>query len=164
LTPTKTWKKIEANVSKWFGSTRTPLSGGNSKFTRSDSLHPRLFIEVKQKKDWAIFNLFDKTKDLAKKEDVVCEDCGGAGEYYPLRPMAGEFFDWEKFNLKLNSGEISLEKCPACGGKGKTKGKIPLLVLHRLNKKDYLLVARLSDVKRIAEEYNGGQEDDGMGL
>jgi hypothetical protein len=115
---------------------------------------------VKQKKDWAIFNLFDKVKELAKKEEVMCDECEGEGAYRPLLCGPDMVISWEELTRRLDAGEIEKVTCPACGGKGKTKGKIPLLVLHRLNKKDYLLVARLSDVKRIAEEYIGGEDDD----
>jgi hypothetical protein len=71
MTPTKTWKSIEASISRFFGTTRTPLSGGNGKMTRSDTLHPRLFIEVKQRKSHSTAKLFRSTKDLAKKESKI---------------------------------------------------------------------------------------------
>ncbi len=40
-------KKYELRVAKFFGTKRTPLSGSNSGHTHSDTLHPRLYIEVK---------------------------------------------------------------------------------------------------------------------
>ena len=43
----KRWKSVEGEIARWFGSTRTPLSGGNSKHTRSDTLHKRFFVECK---------------------------------------------------------------------------------------------------------------------
>jgi len=43
----KRWKSVEGEIARWFGSTRTPLSGGNSKHTRSDTLDKRFFVECK---------------------------------------------------------------------------------------------------------------------
>lgn len=40
-------RKAEYRVAGFFGTVRTPLSGGNSRHTRSDTLHGTLFIEVK---------------------------------------------------------------------------------------------------------------------
>lgn len=54
-----------------FGSQRTPLSGGNSGHTRSDTLHASLFIECKRHKKMAIHGLYRKTKELAEKENKV---------------------------------------------------------------------------------------------
>lgn len=71
MTPTKTWKSIEAHISRMFSTTRTPLSGGNSKMTRSDTLHPRLFIEVKQRKYFSVYPLFRDTKEKGKKEGKI---------------------------------------------------------------------------------------------
>lgn len=42
------WKVCERRAAKFFGTNRTPLSGINSRHdTSSDTLHPRLYIEVK---------------------------------------------------------------------------------------------------------------------
>jgi hypothetical protein len=70
---TKHWKQVEMQVAKFFNSTRTPLSGGNGKITRSDSLHPLLFIECKYglnpPKTWkAIAKLYDETREKAEVE------------------------------------------------------------------------------------------------
>lgn len=68
----KTWKHREQQVAKFFGAKgRTPLSGGNSGHTRSDTLHDRLFIEHKHRKKHAVINLWDEVKPLAKKEKKV---------------------------------------------------------------------------------------------
>jgi hypothetical protein len=46
--PEKSWKQYERRVAAIFGAHRTPLSGGNSRHgTRSDVLHPTLYIECK---------------------------------------------------------------------------------------------------------------------
>lgn len=70
-----TWKQGERCVADFFGSKRTPLSGGNSGHTRSDSLSKYFFVETKYRESNATFKLFEKTKALAKKEKkipVVC--------------------------------------------------------------------------------------------
>ena len=40
----KTWKARERQVARFFNTNRTPLSGGSSRHTRSDSLHKDLFV------------------------------------------------------------------------------------------------------------------------
>ena len=64
----KVWKAAERRVAALFGVTRTPLSGGNGKQTRSDTLHPRLFIETKYRKYFANVTLFLETAALAVAE------------------------------------------------------------------------------------------------
>lgn len=66
------WKAIERRVAAFFGASgRTPLSGGNSGHTRSDTLSDALFIEVKQRKRHAAVKLWDEVKALAKKENKI---------------------------------------------------------------------------------------------
>ena len=75
MTHRNTWKAFEREAATFFCSVRTPLSGGNSRITRSDSLHPRLFIESKYRKRHTVIALWDKTKCLADAEGkipVVC--------------------------------------------------------------------------------------------
>jgi len=69
--PPHTWKGRERQVCSDFGTTRNPLSGGNGKHTRSDSLHDELFIEHKHRKASATIALYDDTKELAGKEGKV---------------------------------------------------------------------------------------------
>ena len=64
----KVWKAFERRVSKFFKTTRTPLSGGNSKQTRSDTLHPKLYIEMKYRKKSTIWTLYEDTRTKAKSE------------------------------------------------------------------------------------------------
>jgi hypothetical protein len=69
------WKVGERDVADFFGTNRTPLSGGSSRHTRSDTLHPTLFVEVKYRKKHAVIGLWDETAKLAAKEKktpVVC--------------------------------------------------------------------------------------------
>ncbi len=69
MTSRGTWKTRERLVARFFGTERTPLSGGSSRHTRSDSLHPRLFIENKLRVKHSAVSLWDRTKKLAKRED-----------------------------------------------------------------------------------------------
>lgn len=64
----KWWKQVERRVADLFGTTRTPLSGGNGKQTRSDTLHPDLFVETKARATHAVVSLWRQTKELARKE------------------------------------------------------------------------------------------------
>jgi hypothetical protein len=71
MTSRSTWKQAESKAAKFLGSERTPLSGGNSKITRSDSLHKDLFIEGKYRAKCATRTLFNATKKLAEQEQKV---------------------------------------------------------------------------------------------
>jgi len=67
----KNWKAQERRIAKLFGTTRTPLSGSNSGGTQSDTLHPRLYIEMKSRKHlpkW-FTKTVDDTKAKAMKEN-----------------------------------------------------------------------------------------------
>ena len=75
MTARNTWKQGERRVAKFFGTKRVPLSGSNSGHTASDTMHHRLFIEVKHRARHAIRTLYDKTKALAKKEDKIPMVC-----------------------------------------------------------------------------------------
>ena len=66
-----TWKSGERRIAKLFGVKRTPLSGGNSRHTRSDSLHEKLFIEVKHSKKYPKEVLVNKTFKEAKNEAKI---------------------------------------------------------------------------------------------
>lgn len=63
-----TWKRRERVIAADFSTDRTPLSGGASGHTRSDTLHPELFIEIKGRASHAAMRLFDQTAILAKAE------------------------------------------------------------------------------------------------
>ena len=71
------WKKFEARVASVFGSTRTPLSGGNSKITRSDSLHSDLFLECKHGIKSAFWTLYQQVRPKAQKERKIPILCLG---------------------------------------------------------------------------------------
>ena len=58
-------------MGRYFGSDRTPLSGGNGGVTRSDTLHDTLFIEHKHHKKHSVISLYDETKEMALKEEKI---------------------------------------------------------------------------------------------
>ena len=68
MTSINTWKGRERQVARFFGTDRTPLSGGNSRYTRSDTLNKKLFVETKMRKNHSAVTLWDQTNALAKQE------------------------------------------------------------------------------------------------
>ena len=78
------WKNFELWIAKLFGSERNPLSGGNGKHSRSDSLHPHLFLSCKHTRNGhkTLFRLVGEETEKAlveKKLPVVFIGRSGAG-------------------------------------------------------------------------------------
>lgn len=71
MTSKYSWQKTEKDVAKDFGTERTPFSGSTSGLTRSDSLHPSIFMECKTKAKHSVKTLYDETKKLAFAEGKV---------------------------------------------------------------------------------------------
>jgi len=71
MTARRTWKQRESDVANFFKGERTPLSGGNSKVTRADVIHDKLFVECKLKKKHTVVTLWDNTAKLAKIEGKI---------------------------------------------------------------------------------------------
>ena len=67
------WKAFERFVSTIFSTTRTALSGGNGKITRSDSLHPNLFVSCKytQSNNKGLRDLVDEEREKAAVENKI---------------------------------------------------------------------------------------------
>lgn len=64
------WKNFEREVAKFFGGQRNPLSGGHSKHTRGDIIHPELYGENKYSQMvplWREYNKLRKRKGAEKK-------------------------------------------------------------------------------------------------
>jgi len=72
---TSNWKGRERKVAKYFGGDRTPLSGGNSKHTRGDVIHPQLYVECKHRKRQAVVSLWRDANEKAKQEDGKIPVC-----------------------------------------------------------------------------------------
>jgi len=67
-----TWKQRERDIASFFGTKRTPLSGGNSGHgTTSDTLSEDLYVELKSRKRFSVVTLWDDTAKKAKKENKV---------------------------------------------------------------------------------------------
>jgi hypothetical protein len=69
----KAWKAFERRVAAFFHAIgRTPLSGSNSRHnTESDTLHPDLYVECKQRAKSGAVALFRETEAKARKEKKV---------------------------------------------------------------------------------------------
>lgn len=69
----KGWKVNDLEVAKDHGVERTPLSGGNSKITRGDIIHPLLYVECKTTKNSLTISesLILDTIEKAKVENKI---------------------------------------------------------------------------------------------
>jgi len=66
--PDKAWKALERRIAESLGTVRTPLSGGSSRHTTSDTLHKELYIECKYRRSSSIHTLFHSVRIEANKE------------------------------------------------------------------------------------------------
>jgi hypothetical protein len=64
------WKRRERSAARLFGTERQVLSGscGRDGRSRSDATHQRLFIESKLRAAWAVRSLWERTRELARRE------------------------------------------------------------------------------------------------
>jgi len=69
--PDKAWKAFERRIAKSLGTDRTPLSGGASRHTRSDTLHPDLYVECRARKALALHEPFLEVSGNAHEESKV---------------------------------------------------------------------------------------------
>lgn len=67
----KAWKQAERRGARFFCAERNPLSGSASKHTRSDSLHPQLYVEQKYRQSTAIWTLYEDTRTKARVEEKI---------------------------------------------------------------------------------------------
>ena len=102
------WKGFERTVARFFGTQRAALSGGNGKLTRSDSMHPRLFIECKKRKKIALLSLLREAHEHAEelgeqnKKVVVC-----VGETGKCGEKSGFYVFCHSDDLKAIAEEVS---------------------------------------------------------
>lgn len=70
MTPDPTWKRFERRIAASLGVARTPLSGSSSRLTSSDTLHPALYVECKQRARLSVYwwwrNVMHKARDEKK--------------------------------------------------------------------------------------------------
>lgn len=71
----KIWKVWERRIAHFFGTRRTPLSGGNSSHTRSDTLHSDFYVEVKMRAKHTAITLWRDTAKKAKEEKKIPVCC-----------------------------------------------------------------------------------------
>lgn len=71
----KPWKAVERRIARWLGSERNPLSGRHGKISRSDSIHPLLYIETKWRKRHSAVSLWRDTAKKADKENKIPVCC-----------------------------------------------------------------------------------------
>jgi hypothetical protein len=69
--PNKWWKQRERQLARFFGGVRNPLSGGSSRHTKGDIIHPILYAELKCREKHSAVTLWDDTAKKAKKEGRV---------------------------------------------------------------------------------------------
>ena len=120
----KTWKKIEQKVASFFGSKRTPLSGGNSGHTRSDSLHPVLYIETKYRVVHSAVRLWRTTATLADLEEkipvVALAEKGSRGFWLVIHSEDLQDVANQRSVAELMAKQLDTEICDGhkgeCGG------------------------------------------------
>jgi len=143
----KTWKSVELRLAKMFGTKRTPLSGGNSGHTRSDTLHKRLFIELKHGNSSTIKTMWKEwDKDvcvLVKSHEIVLSMLHTSNL---TERMATKLIVIKRKNF----GAIKLFK--ETEELAKLENKIPVVVLHKKGTHGFLLIAKASDFEQIKKE------------
>ena len=101
-TSLSTWKQRERNAAAIFGARRQRCSGssGIEGQTRSDSVHPRLFIEHKLRASHAVLNLWRAELPKARKEGkdlvIVLSEKGRKGQWLLVHDadMASVVANW----------------------------------------------------------------------
>ena len=88
MTANNTWKALERKCAKLLGGHRNPLSGGASRHTRGDIIHPTLYVECKLRQKLSIWSWFKDTAEKAKVEHkmplLVIKEKGKKGELVVL--------------------------------------------------------------------------------
>lgn len=68
--PDKSWKAVERRVASFFACRRVPGSGAlwREYETRSDSDHPRLYVETKHRARFSVLTLWREVSEKARRE------------------------------------------------------------------------------------------------
>jgi len=69
--PDKAWKAFERRIAKSLGTERTPLSGGASRITTSDTLHLDLYVECRWRSRLSVHTWWVVLRQFALKEHKV---------------------------------------------------------------------------------------------
>lgn len=174
------WKAAERSVAKLFNTRRTPLSGMNSGHdTNADTLHPKLYIEVKYSQHWP---LVDTLKALRAKATgcwsavLVVGKKNGSKEMYTVLfledlnryfgSLTTEALTAEelanRFLQSNNPGVVSVARSRPitifedAATKAKRERKIPFVALRSKGSPLTLLILRLDEgetLRAVAEEY-----------
>lgn len=104
------WKNFERFVSTIFQTTRNALSGGNSKLTRSDSLHPRLFLSCKYTRHnyKTLRSLLKCERDKAQKEHKLAVCVIGEFDDRANAFVAIHIKDLHPFVKAIQDGEVTV--------------------------------------------------------
>lgn len=104
------WKKFERFVADIFSSTRNALSGGNSKITRSDSLHPALFISCKYTRhnNKQLRDLVAEEREKAAVENKIAVCVVGEFDDRANAIVILHLKDLKPFTERVKNGEIEI--------------------------------------------------------
>jgi len=106
MTSRSTFKKFERRIARRLGTERTPLSGSGSRHTRSDTLHPDFFLQIKKRDSNLLLKehreAWERTKEEAEGEGKVPVYC--FGKKYQRDEDATVLLRFEDF-LKLAEGK-----------------------------------------------------------
>jgi hypothetical protein len=104
------WKNFERYISSIFQTTRNALSGGNSKITRSDSLHSRLFLSCKYTRYnyKTLRSLLSCERDKASKENKIAVCVIGEFDDRANAFVAIHLKDLHPFVKAIQDGEVSV--------------------------------------------------------
>lgn len=69
--PDKPWKRAERMGANAIGGRRNPLSGGSSRHTRGDAIHPVIYLEMKYRQRFAVVSQMREEEEKAKKEGKI---------------------------------------------------------------------------------------------
>lgn len=106
----KPWKQFERFIAGIFTSTRNALSGGNSKMTRSDSLHPNLFISCKytRNNNRTLRDLLYEERQKADVEGKTAVLCIGEFDDRQNTMVVLHLKDLPTFARLINEGKVQI--------------------------------------------------------
>ncbi len=177
----KAFKENEMRHGKLVGSTRTPLSGGNSKITRSDTLSDYWFVESKLRGKFPFFEVFNELQSKVRsvnlrtgsnRTPLYIIESGeeklavmlfkefsrivNAPEPSPHEPVYGEVFLSDRFYIvhlydKDYPGKTLFWETVE---KAEAENKVPLVGMHVKGKQNDLVMMKLETLARhiLAQE------------
>ena len=153
----KTWKVFEREVARFFGSTRTPLSGGNGKQTRSDTLHPVLFIECKYRKSFPIVRMYlNELKKEQYNHKIYLSYCGiTAIPSYLLKDYIDNFEKY--FCLVYGYPNMIMETISEAENQAEAETKIPIVCIKQKQQKGFIVFFNPIYMQEIKRELNNIQ-------